>query len=92
MKRNLDRRVEQIVPILDRGVAREIDAILDSYRDDNASAWDMQPDGSYVRRTPSADEPAREVQQLLIDMAASGCPDAVESTVRSDHTPGEAVA
>ena len=92
MKRNLDRRVEQIVPILDRGVAREIDAILDSYRDDNASAWDMQPDGSYVRRTPAADEPAREVQQLLIDMAASGCPDAVESTVRADRTPGEAVA
>lgn len=87
MKRNLDRRVEQIVPILDRGIAREIDAILDSYRDDNASAWDMQPDGSYRQRQPADDEPCQVVQETLIKRANA----MLESTPQVDATAASSI-
>ena len=70
MKRNLDRRVEQIVPVLDRGCARELDAILDVYVADNASAWDMQPDGSYRQRCPPPETPPLVAQALLIERSA----------------------
>ena len=87
MKRNLDRRVEQIVPVLDHGVAREIDAILDSYGEDNASAWDMQSDGSYVRRRPAPGEPSRRVQEMLMERAAAGSPSTVPTAVRGVQSP-----
>ncbi|NCF11062.1 MAG: polyphosphate kinase 1 [Gammaproteobacteria bacterium] len=87
MKRNLDRRVEQIVPVLDHGVAREIDAILASYGEDNASAWDMQSDGSYVRRRPAPGEPSRRVQEMLMERAAAGSPSTVPTAVRGVQSP-----
>jgi Transposase len=43
---------------------------LGVYGGDNTSAWDMQPDGHYVRRRPGADQPRRETQQLFIQLAA----------------------
>ncbi len=82
MKRNLDRRVEQIVPILDRGIASELDAVLDAYEEDNASAWDMQPDGSYRQRQPADDEPCQVVQETLIKRANA----ILESTPQVDAT------
>ncbi|MBZ0268996.1 polyphosphate kinase 1 [bacterium] len=62
MKRNLNSRVEAIVPVLDDRLRRELDHILDIYADDNASAWDGQPDGTYVLRTPAEGEAARPAQ------------------------------
>ncbi len=65
MKRNLDNRVETIVPILDPGIRKELDATLAVYGEDNCSVWDCQPDGSYERRRPAAGEPRRAAQELL---------------------------
>lgn len=50
MKRNLEARVEVLCPVEAPELAREIRAILDVHLEDNRSAWDMQPDGSYVQR------------------------------------------
>jgi polyphosphate kinase len=69
MKRNLDRRVETITPVLDETVQEELGEILAIYESDNASAWDALPDGSYVRRTPADGEEPREAQQLFIERA-----------------------
>lgn len=71
MKRNLDRRVETIVPILDEGVRHELALVLDTYERDNASAWDLQPDGHYVRRVPAEGEPPLATQEWLIRRARS---------------------
>jgi polyphosphate kinase len=65
MKRNLESRVETIVPLTDPGVRREIEEILETYRRDNASAWDCRPDGSYVRRRPGPGERPVAVQDAL---------------------------
>jgi polyphosphate kinase len=69
MKRNLDRRMETITRVLDPEICKELDAILDLHNKDNASAWDMQPDGQYIRRTPKPDEVIIRVQEELMSRA-----------------------
>jgi polyphosphate kinase len=70
MKRNLSNRVETIVPVLDVTLQREIDAVLDVYEQDNASAWDCDADGRYVLRRPADGAPARAAQDVLARRAA----------------------
>ena len=51
MDRNLFRRIEICVPVLDERIKRRvINEGLKPYLKDNREAWDMQPDGSYRRR------------------------------------------
>ncbi|HET9080292.1 MAG TPA: polyphosphate kinase 1 [Trebonia sp.] len=76
MTRNLSRRMEVVTPVCDPAIKAQLDDILDTYDADNCSAWDLKPDGSYVRRRPAAGEPARAPQQAFI-VAASGQPAAV---------------
>jgi polyphosphate kinase len=67
MKRNLDRRVETIAPVTEPTLIAEVEEILTVAENDNHSAWDLQPDGSYVRRRPREDEDPRSSQQVFID-------------------------
>ncbi|TAM46129.1 MAG: polyphosphate kinase 1 [Acidobacteria bacterium] len=69
MKRNLDHRVETVAPVSDPVLQRELDAILGLYDLDNASAWDLQPDGTYVLRAPAQGEPRRRVQEQFARLA-----------------------
>ena len=48
----------------------ELEDILRTYEEDNCSAWDMQPDGRYIRRHLAAGEARRGVQQLFIERSA----------------------
>jgi polyphosphate kinase len=72
MKRNLDRRVETIMPVRDPVIQGELEDILDVYDDDNHSAWDLQPDGSYVRRRPAEGEEPRPSQMVFVERARKG--------------------
>ncbi len=66
MKRNLNGRVETVIPVEDPALKRELDEILAAYEHDNCSVWDCGPDGDYVLRTPAAGVPRREVQEEFI--------------------------
>jgi polyphosphate kinase len=55
MQRNLSDRVEAITPIEPRPLRERLWEILQIMLHDHRQAWDMQPDGSYVQRTPPAD-------------------------------------
>ncbi|NIM61070.1 MAG: polyphosphate kinase 1 [Acidobacteria bacterium] len=66
MKRNLDRRVETIVPVLDPGVRTEIDELLDVYTSDNTSAWDCDADGVYRLRRPAAGARRLAAQEVFL--------------------------
>jgi polyphosphate kinase len=70
MRRNLNNRVETIVPVLDKKLMGELDRILEVYDTDNSSAWDCGPDGVYTLRTPEKGEERRAVQDDLIRLAA----------------------
>jgi polyphosphate kinase len=67
MNRNLSRRMEAIAPVCDPVLKAELDEILRVYKNDNCTAWDMQPDGSYVRRRPARDEACRGAQEVFIE-------------------------
>ena len=69
MKRNLEARVETIVPVDDPDCQRALREIMDVQLGDRRSAWDMQPDGSYVQRTPGPEEDPRSAQETLIALA-----------------------
>jgi polyphosphate kinase len=71
MKRNLSRRVETIMPVLDPTIQQELLEILDVYASDNSSAWDALSDGTYERRRPLSDEPRRAAQEIFIERARS---------------------
>jgi polyphosphate kinase len=71
MTRNLRNRMEAVAPICDPIIKNELETILRTYEDDNCSAWDMQPDGEYVRRHPAAGEARRGAQQVFIERSAS---------------------
>ena len=49
MKRNLESRVEVLVPVEDAIARQRLRALLDLQLAPNRNAWDMQPDGDYVR-------------------------------------------
>ncbi|MCF7520594.1 polyphosphate kinase 1 [Neisseria sp. ZJ106] len=66
MGRNLYRRIETATPIDDPELkARVIREGLHMALADNTQAWQMQPDGSYIRRQPEADEAPYSVQNTL---------------------------
>jgi polyphosphate kinase len=55
MYRNLNTRVECIMPVRDAEARRRLAEILEINLQDQRFAWDMFADGSYLRRTPPAD-------------------------------------
>ncbi len=70
MKRNLEARVEVVVPVEDRKLRAEIRTLFNVYLNDNRSAWDMQPDGSYVQRIPAPGQESRGSHEILVELAA----------------------
>ena len=70
MKRNLEQRVEIVVPVEAPALRAELRTLLDLHLSDKRSAWDMRPDGSYVQRRPE-DPNAPGCQQKLIALAES---------------------
>ena len=70
MRRNLDRRVETIAPVADPALRAELTDILDVYENDNCTAWDLRPDGSWIRRRPREGAPPRASQEVFTAQAA----------------------
>jgi polyphosphate kinase len=66
MSRNLDFRVEAIVPVEEPRLQEELKAVLDLELADNVKAWDMRADGTYVQRSPGPGEEPRSSQELLM--------------------------
>jgi polyphosphate kinase len=67
MERNLDRRVEVVFPIEDRGWAAEIrDEIIPAYWRDTTNAWKLEADGTYRRIEPAPGENPFDVHTWLI--------------------------
>jgi polyphosphate kinase len=68
MQRNLNRRMETIVPVSDSQLKQELEQALQVYENDNCSAWDMKPNGKYVRRRPRKGQKRNAAQEMFIDL------------------------
>ena len=78
MHRNLDRRVESLVRLVDPSQTAEIIGLFDLAFDPGTSAWDLGPDGTWTRRVVDADgEPLLDYQEALI------------ARTRTKSTPGQ---
>jgi len=71
MRRNLFSRKECIIPVKDPHIQQELEQILSVLENDNCSAWDMQPDSSYVLRHPGKGEECRAAQKVFIDLSGA---------------------
>ena len=63
MGRNLDRRIELMVPVLDPQCKAQVSKSLHSYFDDNVSAYEMKEDGHYQRLAPLKQARLRSQEQ-----------------------------
>ena len=65
MPRNLERRVELLFPVLDKQNQNLLDYFFSMYFADNVKAFEMQPDGSWHRKTlPQGQQPVRAQEAL----------------------------
>ena len=70
MKRNLEDRVEVVTPVEPAQLQKELRRILDVQLNDHRSAWEMQPDGSYIQLKPTGKDDQLSSQEQLINLAA----------------------
>ncbi|MCL7457083.1 RNA degradosome polyphosphate kinase [Micromonospora sp. MSM11] len=66
MHRNLDRRVEALVRVSDPVARAELDHVLTAAMSPDVDAFELTPDGTWSRRTGTADEPRVHLQELLL--------------------------
>ncbi|MGH7757859.1 MAG: polyphosphate kinase 1, partial [Candidatus Dormibacteria bacterium] len=69
MGRNLYRRVECVVPLLDPGTLDEVRQVLELTWADRRQSWRLGPDGRWSRVDPQSREPG--VQEQLIERAGA---------------------
>lgn len=81
MPRNLDRRVELLVPVDDDACRARLIAILNDCFRDNQQARKLNADGSYTRLKPSGKEKPFRAQQAFYDQA-------VETSKRAKKSAG----
>jgi polyphosphate kinase len=69
MPRNLDSRVEVLVPVEDPGLRSEVDGLLEASLSDTRSSFQLTPDGGWERRVPADGEAEYSAQSDLMERA-----------------------
>ena len=73
MHRNLDRRVETLIRLVEAEEVAGIYSLFDFAYAPETAAWDLLPDGNWVRRRLDADgHRLRDYQETLIDIKRKG--------------------
>jgi polyphosphate kinase len=70
MPRNLDTRVELLVPVRDPGLSADLTDTLDRCMADDTNSWQLREDGSWERRSPDPREPRNAHRELMDGHAA----------------------
>jgi len=71
LPRNLDHRIEVVAPIESRTLQGELDAIFEALLEDNTQAWELGPDGCWLRILPPGGKRPRTAQSHLMTRARS---------------------
>ncbi|HEX2095117.1 MAG TPA: polyphosphate kinase 1, partial [Longimicrobiaceae bacterium] len=64
--RNLEKRVEALVPVADPSLQARLVRILECALRDNRLAWELGADGQYVQRRPAPGEPEVNYHAMLM--------------------------
>lgn len=67
MERNLDKRVETCFPLEGKKLILRVKKELELYLSDNTQSWTLQPDGRYLRNSPSGNQHPRNAQATLLE-------------------------
>jgi len=86
MKRNLEYRIEVLVPIENPDLQKELRTILDTQWQDRRSAWELQTEGDYLQRQPDTEMEQKSCQDLMIDAAQKRHHDATRLRRRKSRT------
>jgi len=90
MPRNLDRRVELMIPVEDRSSRRRLIEIIKTHCDDTVKSWTLLSDGTYVRTAtlPGKKKPVNS-QQFFYDQACRAIREAAQAirTTLRPHRP-----
>ncbi len=66
MTRNLDHRIEVVMPVEDTQVRNELESIFKALLADNSQAWELQSDGTWKRVSPKKNERRRSAQAAFM--------------------------
>ncbi|MFK7994429.1 MAG: polyphosphate kinase 1 [Granulosicoccus sp.] len=69
MTRNLERRIELLVPVSNTDARYALNQVLESQFSDTYSAWDMQTDGNYLPRRSLESSASLSCQEIAIQYA-----------------------
>ncbi len=69
MKRNLEHRVEVVVPVEAPLLRSDLWTMLEAQWNDERGGWEMGPDGNYAQRSPRPEADDRSSQEILIELA-----------------------
>jgi polyphosphate kinase len=89
MPRNLDRRVELLVPVLSPEHRKRLHSVLRAYFKDNVNSWQLLSSGEYRRLKPTDKKPAFQAQAVLYERAVAAKRKAEQSnrTTFETHQP-----
>lgn len=89
MPRNLDRRIELLVPVEDAPARRRLISLLEGYFRDNQNSWELQSDGRYRRREPDDGHAPYRCQESLHRLAVETLKQSEQShrTIFQTHQP-----
>jgi polyphosphate kinase len=69
MPRNLNNRVEVVMPVEDKSIIRHLrDVVLQTYLDDNVKARILKPEGVYVQNIPENRKKKINTQEFLLNI------------------------
>jgi len=72
MQRNLDRRVEALVPVADPSLAARLDEVLDVLMQDDMLSWTLGADGTWTKvRGERGIDAQQRLQELAVERAGS---------------------
>jgi len=69
MPRNLDHRIEVLVPVEDSRLRADVTAVLDALAADTRFAWKLEPDGTWTRVESAPGTPSASAHQVLMARA-----------------------
>ncbi len=85
MHRNLDRRVEALIRVVDPAERAQLTGLVDLAMDDKTASWWLGPDGFWTRHhLDDSGAPLRDIQEYLIQLRQPRTADARRARRRRD--------